>query len=290
VARRERERPRASRGRLGQVRLEGAWMLVKGGALELRRRLRPLASPIRALLGRIAPPISRGLLIAVAIPAALIAMLLDFTQAGGRWLAERIGLAATAVGVALARLATPVRVLAVVTAAAAVLLGVSQFVDYRGVEVGGPGYRGEVGTVAEVPLTDRKPTGEAHLYVLAALAALALALTAATAGGRWRLGRAIGLIGLAGIAVSVLVDAPRGLDAGLAGEAYFGTEAVLLEGFWAQVSASAALMLCGPLLGLYVRQRAGERRYRARRARRSSSPRAAGPPEGGVATAVLRGS
>ncbi len=281
---RERERARARRPRVSRASLESLWMLSKGLALELRRRLRPvgrrlrpLAALIQAGLGRIAPPISRALLVAVALPLALAALLLDGVQALGRWTGERIGLAATAVWIALVRLVTPVRALAAVTAAAATLLLVSQFVDYRGVQVGEPQYRGEVGTVAEAPLTDREPAGSAHLYALAVLAIAALALTAATAAGRWRLGRAIGLIGLAGIAVGIAIDVPKGLDAGIVGEAYLGTEAVLLEGFWAQMSASAALLVCGPLLGYYVRAQAGERRQRARRAGRRLRGRGGDP-------------
>jgi hypothetical protein len=153
-----------------------------------------------------------------------------------------------------------------------VALAVSQFFDYRGVAVGAPQYEGAVGTAAPAPLTDLETAGSAHLYLPVALAAVALYLIWATARGSWRLGRAVGLVGVAAIAVSVIVDAPQGLDAGRAGVAYYGTEAKLIEGFWAQVSAAAVLVLCGPLLGRYVRLAAGDEAVAAPK-RRAKAPR-----------------
>ena len=254
VARREREIARRAQVEASRHRREEFMVWAKGVGLETRRRLRPL----EALLRRIAPPISRALLLLARVPAAVIAFLLDAYQAISRRLRARIDALAARAGQWLLTAVTPVRTLAAVAAVAAIALGASQFANYRGVAVGAPQYTGEVGAAAPAPLTDLETAGSAHLYVLLGLAGVALYLIWATARGHWRLGRAIGLVGLAGIAVSLLIDAPQGLDAGRAGVAYYGTDAQLIEGFWAQLSASAVLVLCGPLLGWHVKRAAGD--------------------------------
>jgi hypothetical protein len=114
------------------------------------------------------------------------------------------------------------------------------------------------------------------------VAVLAIALTIQTARGSWRLGRLVGLLGLVGVLVSIAVDLPQGLDGGRAGTAYGDTRAEMLEGFWAQLSASVVLLFSGPLLGACVRRatpagRAGEpawspRRPFGRRSRRRARP------------------
>ena len=258
---------------------------LKGFALETRRRLRPvgralapvaawvgtLLAWLRTLLGHAAPVIARGLYLLVGIPVAGVAILLELIETAAAWARRHVARIGSLVAGWLVRTVTPVRATAVVAAAAAAALLASQFVDYRGVAVGEGQYAGEVGAVAPVPLADRETAGSAHFYALGVLALPALLLVWATARGRWRLGRAVGLIGAIGIAVALLIDAPNGLDAGRAGISYFGTEARLIEGFWAQLSASAVLLLCGPLLGLYVKQAVGEERYQRRRARRRGS-------------------
>jgi hypothetical protein len=83
----------------------------------------------------------------------------------------------------------------------------------------------------------------------------------------------VGAVGLAGVALSLLVDLPQGLDAGRAGLAYEGTRAELLEGFWAQLSAAATLALCGPLLVWYARAEAGEAAPASRRRTSPGGPR-----------------
>jgi hypothetical protein len=150
------------------------------------------------------------------------------------------------------RIVTPPRAVAVVVLAAATTLGVSQFVDYRGVGIGASLYEG-VEAVAPPPQTDREPAGSAHSYVLLPVAALAVLAVGFALRGRWRLGRAISLLGLAGVAVSLLVDVPQGLDEGIAARDFEGTEASLLEGFWVQLASSGVLVVAGLLLGRYVR-------------------------------------
>jgi hypothetical protein len=171
---------------------------------------------------------------------------------------------------------TPERVLVGVTAAAGGLLIYSQFVAYRGVEVGQPQYT-QVSAVAPAPQTDRIDAGAAHAYVLIPLAAIAVAVAiVALLSGRWRLGRLVSVIGLIGIAISLAIDLPKGLDAGTAGSAFAGAKATLTEGFYAQLAASAVLVLCGLVLATDLRLRAGapagrRRPWRARARRRAPS-------------------
>lgn len=216
---------------------------------------------------RLAPYVSRGLFLAVRIPAAIVAVLLDLIQGASRWALGRLGPASATVGELLSTRVTPSRTLAFVAAAAAIALAAAQFVDYRGVAVGAAEYEGEVGSVARVPLTDREKAGDAHLYLLLPVAILAMALIRATYGGRWRLGRAVGLLGLIGIAITLAVDAPQGLDAGRTGIAYTGAGAQLIEGFWAQLAASSVLLFSGPLLGSYARRSKGGQIREDRRSR-----------------------
>ena len=140
---------------------------------------------------------------------------------------------------------------AFVGVAAAVALGASQFADYRGVAIDASAYAGELGATAPVPITDKEAAGSAHLWIPLPLAAVALCLVLA-AYRRPRLAGAVAICGVLGLAVAIAIDLPQGLDSGRAGIAFSGSEARLLEGFWAEVSASAALMLSGALLALYL--------------------------------------
>lgn len=227
------------------------WIRARAIASEVRYRLRPAGRAAAAVLRQIAPYVSRALLLAVRIPAGLVAVLLDLTQDLLAWIRGRAN--------AISAWVRPAGAVATVAALAAVALGVSQFVDYRGVAVGAPSYEGEVGTVAPAPLTELRTTGSAHAYLLLPVALAALLLVGATLRGSWRLGRLIAALGAVGIAVSIAIDAPAGLDVGRAGIAYSGAEAKLIEGFWVQLSAAATLVLCGPLLGAYARRARPER-------------------------------
>jgi hypothetical protein len=179
--------------------------------------------------------------------------------------------------------------------AAAACLAVSQFVHYRGVEVGRPGYAG-LPEVARAPAVDRQTPIDAHSFALLAVALLAgAAALLAARRRRARLGRAIFLLGLLSAAVVLLVDRPAGLDVGEQVAFFSGAEAVLEEGFYAQLASAAGLMLGGALLvvapkaaaryharpcrtrtNLYARAASALRRRRRRRA--SSRPRGARRP------------
>jgi hypothetical protein len=246
-------------------------------ARSMGEALAPAGRRVSAALSAVAPYVSKGLMTFVRVPAALIAIGLDLVLDAGRWVRSKVGPLSAGVYELATRTVTPVRTLVVVCAGASVALVASQFIDYRGIAIGAPGYEGEIEAIAPAPFTDLEPAGSAHAYALIPLAAIAVLLSFATARGRWRLGRAVGLIGLAGILVGVLVDAPQGLDAGDSGVSYLGTDARLIEGFWAQMAASATLLVAGPLLGLYAKRETagdGRRESRAARARKRDRNRA----------------
>jgi len=164
----------------------------------------------------------------------------------------------------LERAVTPTRAVAAVIVSAAIVLAVSQFVDYRGIEIGVPLYEG-VEAVAPPPQTGREPTGSAHSYLMLPVAGLALVALVFALRGRWQLGRAISVLGLVAIAVSLLVDVPKGLDEGLAARDFEGARATLLEGFWVQLASAAVLVVTGMLLSRYARLQAVPARGRGRR-------------------------
>ena len=271
-----RQRAEARRALRAQAKgLDEVRVRMKGTALESRRRLRPVFAPLVRLLERTAPYVTGALLFVVRLIAAIPLLALAAAQATLGWLSTR-GVDAALAGAEVARrVVTPLRTAAFVGIAAAVALGVSQFVDYRGVAVDAPAYAGEIGATAPVPITDRETTGDAHFWLLLPLAGAAVLLVLATYFGRPRLAGAVSLCGLLGLAVAVAVDLPQGLDAGRAGIAFTGTEARLLEGFWAEVAASAVLILSGGLLALYsrdvrIKERPRDARKRAGRGRKSN--------------------
>ncbi len=205
--------------------------------------------------------------------------------------------------------ATPERAICAVIVAAAACLLVSQFVDYRGVEVGQPGYEG-LPEVAKAPTVGEETPVDAHSYLLVpvALAAGALGFVAGRR-RRPRLGRVVFLLGLIAIAVVLLVDRPQGLDVGEQAAIFSGATAVLEDGFYAQLAAAAGLMLGGALLvlapkataryharpcrtrtNLYARAASGLRRRRRRRAssRGKGARRPSPRPRGGASAPASR--
>ena len=283
-----RSRVKRSRGQLDEL-----WIWIKGVGLELRRRartawaparkrlepvgreagkvlrpvgaavmavLRPVGRVLRAVLAPIAPFVSGALFLALralaSIPVYILAAVgwtwdhgVAIARAIGRWVDAHV---------------TPARTFAAIAILAAIALAVSQFVDYRATAIGAEQYEGEVQTVAPVPRIDEEPTGDAHFYVMLPLALIALPLIfLALRRRRWRLAVPVAAIGLIGLIVTLAVDLPQGLDTGRAGDAYEGTEALLIEGFWTQLFASAALLLSAIALGRAVRRPAERTRSRA---------------------------
>jgi hypothetical protein len=224
------------------------------------RKLRPVFAPVTRFAGWIAPYITGALMFVIKLLAALVALLAELGAVAGSWLVERTRAIATATARAAERHVTPLSTVAFVGIAAAVGLGVSQFFDYHGVAVDAPEYAGEVGNVAKVPIVGTETAGSAHLWVLIPVAIAAILLTIRAY--RWNGPGAggVAICGLLGLAVAVAIDLPQGLDAGRPGLSFSGSEAVLLEGFWAEVACSVTLMLCGGLLALYSRRVAPWRR------------------------------
>ncbi|HEY7267310.1 MAG TPA: hypothetical protein VH501_06415 [Solirubrobacterales bacterium] len=238
---------------------------LRGAALETRRRLRPLGAPVAALFSLIGRPIARSLLFVVQLIAVLIAVVLEVGQILARWISTGLLSAALILTEAARRHVTPRSTVAFVGVAAAVGLGVSQFFDYHGVAVDAPAYAGEIGGIASAPIVGRETAGSAHLWILLPVAALAAILMVASYRGRPRLAGGVAICGLVGVAVAIAVDLPQGLDVGRPGLAFTGTQAELLQGFWAEVACSAVLILCGGLLAHYSRGMSRERRRRPSR-------------------------
>jgi hypothetical protein len=167
--------------------------------------------------------------------------------AGGERWARRACAAAIRGATRLSAVLTPQRTLGLVIAATAAILVASQFVDYRAVEIGQPGYA-NLPAAAPPPTEDVKTAGEAHAYLLVPLGVLAgvLGLLAA-ARARRRLGLAVAGLGLAAVATILLVDLPNGLDAGAQTSRFAGATAVLEDGFYAELAAAAGLLVAGLL-------------------------------------------
>jgi hypothetical protein len=216
---------------------------------------------------------------------------------GLAWL-ERHAVAAWAVAARAAKRAwrevTPPRVACAVVLGAAACLLVSQFVEYRAVEIGQPAYAGL--PAAAPPTTAARTAGEAHAYLLAPLALVAAALGALALRRRRRgLGRLVAALGLLALAVVLLVDLPAGLDAGAASSRFAGTRAVLESGFYLELFAAAGLIVGGLLyyarpcrirISLSGRAASALRRRRPRRASsRDRGARSASPPRSGAASA-----
>jgi len=191
------------------------------------------------------------------------------------WLERRLlAVAARAQRTATAASAvlTPQRAICLTIAGAATCLIAAQFVEYRAVEVGQAGYAGLAALVNE---------------------------------RRRGLGRIVFALGLLSLAVILIVDLPAGLDVGNEASRFAGAEAVLYDGFYAQIAAAAGLMLGGALLvaapkaaaryharpcrtriNLLGRAASGLRRRRRRRASsRARGARRASPRRNGEASA-----
>jgi hypothetical protein len=143
---------------------------------------------------------------------------------------------------------TPRRAAALVIVAAAGALVASQFLDYRGVEVGGQAYA-ELPAVAQPPAVAVRTAGQAHSYLLIPLAVVAAAVgvLAARERARARLGLLVAALGLVALAVILLVDLPAGLDAGAQSSRFAGASAVLDDGFYAELAAAGGLAIAGVL-------------------------------------------
>jgi hypothetical protein len=178
---------------------------------------------------------------------------------------------------------TPARAAAVVLIAVGGLLAVSQFIDYRAVEIGQPGYAHLPQGAAAVPTEAVRTAGSAHAYLLVPVGIVALALgLLALVQERRRLGLVVAALGLLSLAVILLVDLPAGLDEGNQTSLFAGATAVLEDGFFAELAAAGGMVLAGLLyyarpcrIRISLSGRAASARRRRPRPRASSRARAA---------------
>jgi hypothetical protein len=211
----------------------------------------------------------------------LLAFFFHALAAGERLVRRSLALLVRA-ATAASRVATPNRAAAFVLIAAGALLVASQFVDYRAVEIGQPGYAGLPG-VAKAPTVDVRTAGEAHAYLLVpvGLAAMLLGVLAMRREAR-RLGLLVVALGVVSVAVILLVDLPAGLDEGSQTSRFAGASAVLDDGFYAELAAAGAMVLAGLLyyarpcrIRINLSGRAASARRRRPRRRASSRAKVA---------------
>jgi hypothetical protein len=272
-----------------------AWADGRRGWRRWSQRLRRWARPIYVRAGRLLRWTGRRLRPLGVLGLRLLGLLERRARRGAAWAVR----AATRASAAI----SPERAICAVIVASAACLLIAQFVDYRAVEVGGPGYAG-LPEAARAPTVDAQNPIDAHSYVLVAVSLLAAGLAIAAARRRRpRLGRVIFVLGLLGAALILLVDRPAGLDAGSQASLFSGATAVLEEGFYAELAAAGGLMLGGALLvlapkaaaryharpcrtrtNLYARAASGLRRRRRRRAssRGKGARRPSPRPRGGA--------
>jgi hypothetical protein len=164
-------------------------------------------------------------------------------ERAARWVGRTLVGATTAAS----RVITPGRAAAVVLIAAGALLIASQFIDYRGVEIGQPGYAG-LPEAAKAPTVDVKTAGEAHSYLLVPVGALAAALgLLALRRERRNVGLLVASLGLLSLALILLVDLPKGLDEGVQTSRFAGATAILEDGFYAELAAAGGMIFAGLL-------------------------------------------
>jgi hypothetical protein len=263
------------------------------------RRSRRLDRAVAERIERLRPPLARRLTRLRAIGVRWLRRLSKVTGRALRAIGRRlrplgvIGLrafsrlervllwsarTATRAAIRVSAVVTPQRAICSVTVAAAACLLAAQFVDYRSVEVGQPGYAGL--PAASPPTVGAETPTDAHSFLLVVIAVLAAAAAlAALRPSRRGLGRVVIGLGLACIGVILLVDLPAGLDVGAQSSRFAGASAVLEPGFYAQLAAAAGLVIGGLLyyarpcrIRINLSGRAASARRRRRR-RRASSPR-----------------
>lgn len=250
---------------------------LRATGFEIRRTAAFLGNSVIAGLAALGPVFS-------AAGMGLV-WLIDQAGKGLRALGRLILRLAAAAGravVALDRLFTPHLALVLIAAVAAVLLGLSQYKGLGLIEIGQAGYQG-IEDLARAPAIDRTTPAGVHTRIFVPIAAVAFAAVAVIALGslesfakrvaRFRRLAAMVLvaIGLLTLVVTLLVDLPEATDTSEAALAYAGVKARLLTGFWLELSAGAALTVCG--LALLIEPSA--RRVRGRQRDRRPSERRA---------------
>jgi hypothetical protein len=254
---------------------------AQGEASKRWRRAKPVLARRARWVGRRLRPVAVFVLRAVA--------------AGEKGL-RRAGALATKAAARVRAVVTRQRAVLGLVVATSLALVVSQFLDYRAVEIGQPGYAG-LPESAQPPTVGVKTAGEAHAYLLVPLGLLAggLALAAMRRPRPARFGLVLAGLGLIGVAVVLLVDLPAGLDEGAQTSRFSGATAVLRDGFYIELAACVGLILGGLLyyarpcrtrINLYARAASALRRRPRRRASsRGRATRSGSPHRSGAASA-----
>jgi hypothetical protein len=143
---------------------------------------------------------------------------------------------------------TPQRLICLGILVSAGFLLAAQFVDYRAVEIGQPGYAGL--PAAKPPTVDARTAGQASAYLLVPAALLAGIFAVAVLRNKRRrgLGRVVFALGLLSLAVILLVDLPSGTDVGAQASRFSGARAVLYDPFYIEIAAAVGLMVGGAVL------------------------------------------
>ncbi len=212
----------------------------------------------------------------------LLGLLFHAVAALERWVRRGCALLLRAATAASAVI-TPGRAAAAVLIAAGACLVASQFIDYRAVEIGQPGYAGLGDVAAAAPTVEARTAGAAHAYLLVPVGLLAVVLGAlALRREAKRLGLLVAALGLLSLAVILLVDLPHGLDEGAQTSRFAGASAVLQDGFFAELAAAGGMVLAGLLyyarpcrIRINLSGRAASARRRRPRRRASSRARVA---------------
>jgi hypothetical protein len=210
-----------------------------------------------------------------------VAVLLLRGFSRGERLLRRAAAAATRWATRASAVVTPQRAICAVILASATCLAVAQFVSFRSIEIGQPGYAGL--PAAAPPTVGAKTAGEVSSYVLVAVAVLAgLAGLLALRPGRRGLARVVVALGLLSVGVILIIEMPAGLDSEAQASRFSGARAVLEPAFYAQLGAAAGLVLGGLLytarpcrIRINLSGRVASARRRRRRRPASSRPKAA---------------
>lgn len=207
--------------------------------------------------GRALGFLGRGAGRAIGTAGAFLLALLEVVLVVGAAIFARAGRAVGAIAAALGRaslaldrILTPARAVIAVSILAGVLLGVSQFLDYRAVEIGGSGYE-TILDLTRAPRTDVETPIGAHSFILlfVAVAAVGCCLGLAFTGRR-ALALPVAAAGVIALAVGLAIDLPRGLDSASASVAYADAQPVLLSGFWLEIASGVVLAAAGLMMAL----------------------------------------
>jgi hypothetical protein len=255
-----------------QAKTKAKPVLTERQRIEARRKRRqtrrrrpvkgnPLSSGIRATgyeAKRTALFLGRGVLSAIDSLKPVLEVIADRLK----WLARQLGAsfaalivflskALAAIGrglLALDRVVTARRAFTAVALFAAAALIASQFIDFRAIEIGQSDYV-PVQEITGAPRTEVKTPIDTHSFALVLAGIVAFAAAALSAVSTRRV--LAGVLALAGgltVIVALAVDMPAGLDADQTQLAYAGAKAVLLSGFWLELTAGAVLLISGVAL------------------------------------------